>query len=116
MFGATLADQDLTIATLGDMLEPGPTERALHAEVARHPAMPSIALVHTVGPLMRALHDALPPERRGEWHETADALAARIHHLVDAGDVVLVKGSKSSLVSRVVDAIRKLGHAAPNEG
>jgi UDP-N-acetylmuramoyl-tripeptide--D-alanyl-D-alanine ligase len=34
----------------------------------------------------------------------------QIRKLVDAGDVVLVKGSKGSKVSTVVDAIRKLGH------
>jgi UDP-N-acetylmuramoyl-tripeptide--D-alanyl-D-alanine ligase len=32
---------------------------------------------------------------------------------VDAGDILLVKGSKGSKVSLVVDALRKLGHAAP---
>jgi len=104
------------IAILGDMLELGASERQLHAELARHPAMAAITLVHCVGPRMRALHEALPAAKRGEWHETADALAARAHRLIDAGDVVLVKGSKSSLVSRVVDAIRKLGQPAPSEG
>jgi len=43
----------------------------------------------------------------------ADELAAQVHQLIDAGDVVLVKGSKGSKVSRVVDAIRKLGHRMP---
>jgi UDP-N-acetylmuramoyl-tripeptide--D-alanyl-D-alanine ligase len=104
------------IAILGDMLELGPAEAELHAALARHPAMASVALVHCVGPRMRALHAALPAGQRGEWHPTAEALAARAHTLVDAGDVVLVKGSKSSRVSLVVDAIRKLGHPAPAEG
>ncbi|MCX7645155.1 MAG: UDP-N-acetylmuramoyl-tripeptide--D-alanyl-D-alanine ligase [Rhodobacteraceae bacterium] len=104
------------IAILGDMLELGPTERELHAALARHPAMASVALVHCVGPLMRALHEALPASQRGEWHETAEGLAARAHTLIDAGDVVLVKGSKASRVSLVVEAIRRLGHPAQNEG
>lgn len=104
------------IAILGDMLELGPDETDLHRAIAAHPAISGIALVHCVGPRMRHLWEALPTARRGEWHPAADDLAARARHLVDAGDVVLVKGSKSSHVSRVVDAIRKLGHPAPPEG
>ena len=34
--------------------------------------------------------------------------------LFDAGDILLVKGSKSSKVSLVVDALRKLGQSAPH--
>jgi UDP-N-acetylmuramoyl-tripeptide--D-alanyl-D-alanine ligase len=109
-------DPGRRIAILGDMLELGPTELELHAEIARHPAVQRIAAIHCVGPRMKALHAALPPARRGEWHEGADALAARVRQLIDAGDVILVKGSKSSHVSRVVGAIRKLGHPAPSEG
>ncbi|MBT9244337.1 UDP-N-acetylmuramoyl-tripeptide--D-alanyl-D-alanine ligase [Gemmobacter fulvus] len=97
------------IAILGDMLELGDTELALHAEIARHPAMAQIALVHCVGPRMRALHMALPERQRGEWVETAAELVHRAHLLVDAGDVALVKGSKGIKVSLIVDALRKLG-------
>lgn len=97
------------IAILGDMLELGPDEMALHRAVAGHPAMARITLVHCVGPRMRALWETLPKAQRGEWHETADALAARANQIADAGDVVLVKGSKGIKVSRVVDALRNLG-------
>lgn len=103
------------IAVLGDMLELGPTESALHAEIARHPALSQIALVHCVGPRMKALHDALPRSKRGHWAETADDLLAKAHHLVDAGDIVLVKGSKGIKVSRVVDALRKLGQPVASD-
>ncbi len=102
------------IAVLGDMLELGPDETSLHAALARHPAMERVAKVHCVGPRMRALHQALPEDRRGEWSEEAGEIARRVHELFDAGDVVLVKGSKASRVSLVVDAIRKLGHPAPD--
>ena len=37
-------------------------------------------------------------------------LAGKAHSLIDAGDVILVKGSKGSKVSLIVDALRKLGH------
>ena len=99
------------IAILGDMLELGPEEVAMHRALADLAQVGRIDIVHCVGPRMQALWEELPQARRGEWHETAGALAARAHALVDAGDVVLVKGSKGSLVSRVVDALRKLGQA-----
>lgn len=97
------------IAILGDMLELGPTEDALHEAIATHPALASIALVHCVGPRMRALHAALPKSKRGHWVETAAELLPKATSLVDAGDIVLVKGSKGIKVSLVVDALRKLG-------
>lgn len=103
------------IAVLGDMLELGPTEADLHRAIADHPAMDRIHLVHCVGPRMRALWERLPRAKRGEWHETAGELAARAHHLADAGDVLLVKGSKGSKVSLVVDALRKLGQPGAAE-
>ena len=103
------------IAILGDMLELGPDEIARHRDFARHPAFEGVALVHCVGPRMAALWQALPAHRRGKAVAQADDLGARAHHLVRAGDVVLVKGSKGSLVSRVVDVLRNLGHPAPED-
>jgi UDP-N-acetylmuramoyl-tripeptide--D-alanyl-D-alanine ligase len=60
---------------------------------------------------MRALHALLPPRQRGLWVPAATDLAAQARQLVDAGDIVLVKGSKGIKVSLVVDALRKLGQA-----
>jgi UDP-N-acetylmuramoyl-tripeptide--D-alanyl-D-alanine ligase len=96
------------IAILGDMLELGPTEDALHAAIADHPGLDGIGVIHCVGPRMRALHAALPQRQRGEWVATAQEIAPRVKALIDAGDIVLVKGSKGSNVSLVVDALRKL--------
>ena len=103
------------IAVLGDMLELGPDEAALHAGLADLPGAKGIDLIHSVGPRMRALHDVLPEAQRGRWEGSAKDLAADAHALIDAGDVVLVKGSKGSRVSLVVDALRKLGHPLPAE-
>jgi len=102
------------IAILGDMLELGPTEVELHAALATHPALADITLVHCVGPRMKALHAALPKSKRGHWVESATDLLLRASHLVDAGDIVLVKGSKGIKVSLVVDALRKLGQPTPS--
>ncbi len=103
------------VAILGDMLELGADAPVLHAELADHPAMAKIDIVHTAGPLMEHLHNALAAPRRGLHAETAEALAHNVPRALRAGDVVLVKGSKGSRVSRVVDALRKLGQANPTK-
>ena len=103
------------IAVLGDMLELGPDEAALHAGLAELKSLRAASLVHAVGPRMRALYKALPDSQRGIWTETAEELAERAHTLIEAGDAVMVKGSKGSRVSLVVDALRKLGHPLYSE-
>nr|WP_317616306.1 cyanophycin synthetase [Paracoccus mutanolyticus] len=104
------------VAILGDMLELGPDEAAMHAGMAQDPAMAQVDLVHTAGPRMRALHQALPASRRGIHADSAAALADRVGDLVAPGDIVLVKGSKGSRVSTVVDALRRTGQStAPGE-
>ena len=100
------------IAILGDMLELGPTEDALHKQIADHPGLDAISTIHCVGPRMKSLWQALPRSMRGEWVQTAPELATRARGLIDAGDILLVKGSKGTKVSLVVDALRKLGQAA----
>jgi UDP-N-acetylmuramoyl-tripeptide--D-alanyl-D-alanine ligase len=103
------------IAILGDMLELGPTEAALHAAIAETPGLAVLDLIHCVGPRMKALHAALPRGQRGDWVATAAELVPRARHLIDAGDIILVKGSKGIKVSLMVDALRKLGQPAAAE-
>lgn len=97
------------IAVLGDMLELGPQENALHAQMAADPSFAQVDVVHCVGPRMRHLYDALPQGKRGEWVETVDKMIPKASRCLDSGDVILVKGSKGSKVSAFVDALRKLG-------
>lgn len=102
------------VAILGDMLELGPDAGAAHRNLSRNNHLQSADLIHCSGPLMHQLWTALPEGKRGRYAETAQDMAAQAARLVDAGDVVLVKGSKGSKVSLVVDAIRKLGHRNPH--
>lgn len=101
------------IAFLGDMLELGAEERALHAGLAAVPALERVTTVHCAGERMRALYDALPAARRGEWFPDAQTMAERARRLVDAGDIAMVKGSRGSRVDIVVEAIKRLGDARP---
>ncbi len=101
------------IAFLGDMLELGPDEAAMHAGLARDPSLSAVDKIHCAGPRMRALHKALPADRRGEWRASSAELAKMAKRLLDAGDVAMVKGSLGARMIHVVDAIKTLGRARP---
>ena len=60
---------------------------------------------------MKSLYGALPTAKRGVWFEDAQEAAAHVAGHLDSGDVVLAKGSLSTKLGLVVDAIRKMGHA-----
>ena len=59
---------------------------------------------------MRSLYDLLPEHQRGDWFETSTEMCDGLRHRLDAGDVVLAKGSLSMKLGLIVDAIRKMGH------
>ena len=82
----------------------------MHAALADLAAVQEIDTIHCIGPLMRALHAALPGGKRGDWYETSSELLPRLRDLVGSGDAVLAKGSLSMKLGLVVDAIRKMGH------
>jgi UDP-N-acetylmuramoyl-tripeptide--D-alanyl-D-alanine ligase len=99
------------IAYLGDMKELGSQAVALHIEMATHSAAAELDTIHCVGPLMKAMYDALPEAQKGRWTETSAEMVQGIRRDLDAGDVVLAKGSLSMKLGLVVDAIRKMGHS-----
>jgi UDP-N-acetylmuramoyl-tripeptide--D-alanyl-D-alanine ligase len=103
------------IAFLGDMKELGPDAVALHAGIAHLEATQRLDVIHCVGPLMRSLYDLLPDHQRGDWTETSAQMCEGVRHKIDAGDVVLAKGSLSMKLGAVVDAIRKMGHPVSDE-
>ncbi|WP_228028756.1 UDP-N-acetylmuramoyl-tripeptide--D-alanyl-D-alanine ligase [Donghicola mangrovi] len=100
------------IAVVGDMRELGRTEAELHAGIAELPCVAQIDKIHCVGPLMRNLWQALPEGKRGFHADTSTEMATRMRGAIDAGDVVMVKGSLSMGLRHVVDALKKLGHPA----
>jgi UDP-N-acetylmuramoyl-tripeptide--D-alanyl-D-alanine ligase len=114
--GAVPQGKGRRIAILGDMLELGPETAAMHARIAEHPALSKVDVVHTCGPLMAHLRAALSENKRGHHAQTAEELVPNLLRDLTSGDILLVKGSKGSKVSRVVDALRKLGQAAADQG
>ncbi len=91
------------IAILGDMLELGPDERALHREIGAHAAVAGVDVLVTVGPLAAEM----VPAFGGEAHRTADAAAAAqlARSLVAPGDLVLVKASRGLRLEGVTQAL-----------
>jgi UDP-N-acetylmuramyl pentapeptide synthase len=94
------------IAVLGDMLELGAQAPQLHAGLESAIIEHDIDLVFASGEMMRHLFQALPATRRGAYAESADALAPLLAEAVAPGDVVVVKGSNGSRMSKVVAALK----------
>jgi UDP-N-acetylmuramoyl-tripeptide--D-alanyl-D-alanine ligase len=95
------------IAVLGDMLELGSQGTDLHRALVEPVLEHGIDLVFCCGPLMRALWQALPSERRGGYAETSAALEAGVLADIHAGDAVMVKGSLGSRMSPIVAALTR---------
>ena len=96
------------IVALTEMLELGEVGPRLHAEIATAVAAAGIDQVYCSGPLMKSLWDALPPTQRGGYAMTAAELAPGVASAVEAGDVVMVKGSNGSKASVIAAALASL--------
>jgi UDP-N-acetylmuramoyl-tripeptide--D-alanyl-D-alanine ligase len=96
------------IAVLGDMLELGPRGADLHRELCQSVQASGADLVFCCGPLMRALWEALPSERRGGYAESSAALESSLLAAIGAGDAVMVKGSLGSRMGLLVKALERL--------
>lgn len=90
------------IAVLGDMLELGEGAAAMHAGLAQAIKDGRIDLVFCCGPLMHALWQALPPERRGGYAQHATHLEPMVAAALRAGDTLMVKGSNGSRMGPLV--------------
>ncbi|MGI8622041.1 MAG: UDP-N-acetylmuramoyl-tripeptide--D-alanyl-D-alanine ligase [Solirubrobacteraceae bacterium] len=91
------------IAVLGDMLELGPDERALHREIGAHAAASGVDVLVAVGPLAADM----VPAFGGEASAVADAdeAATLVRSLVAPGDLVLVKASRGVRLEAVTRAL-----------
>ena len=96
------------VAFLGDMLELGGNEVMLHEEIISWPELADIDIIHTLGPLMYHLHKKLPSNIKGCHYESKNELISDLESILQEGDKVLVKSSKSVGLSSIVDAIRAM--------
>jgi UDP-N-acetylmuramoyl-tripeptide--D-alanyl-D-alanine ligase len=106
---------------LGDMKELGEGAESLHAQIGTQAREARIARLWTVGPLARAA--SLAFGERGAHFETRDELVVALKEAMDKADArqlrLLVKGSRSSAMDKVVAALRAQpvgGNAAADGG
>ena len=94
------------VAVLGDMLELGQGARRFHEALAWDIEQAGIDQVYCAGPLMRYLHQSLPGQRRGGWFESVDDMRKALGKTMQAGDVILLKGSNGSCIHKIAAALR----------
>jgi UDP-N-acetylmuramoyl-tripeptide--D-alanyl-D-alanine ligase len=91
---------------LGDMAELGPAAVALHREVVDHALHRGLDLVVVAGPLYA---EAAPTDHSGVLvvieHIDVAAILNVLEKRTRAGDVILLKGSRSAGLERVLDAM-----------
>lgn len=89
---------------LGDMAELGIDAEEMHAAVGRDLKNVGIDHLLATGELSRLTVDAFGD--RGHWFATQDELVDSLRDSLDGNNNVLVKGSRSSGMERVVQALR----------
>lgn len=100
------------IAILGDMLEMGATSADVHAGLAGPLVKAGITDIWLAGPDMAYLRDALPDGMHVEYRLTVDELKDFALASIAAGDVVMIKSSKSTGCGRIVSALLETYPAA----
>lgn len=106
------------VAVLGDMMELGPESRRYHREIGAYAAAVGIRSLIGVGPQSAAMVDGFgavggdPSAGRGRDGLHIADLESGLGDIVACirpGDVVLVKGSRSMRLERVVGELRRAG-------
>jgi len=95
---------------LGDMAELGGDAELLHAHTGWVIREAGVDRLFATGPLSQKAVDSFGAG--GHWFETVDGLIDALLGKVAAGDVILVKGSRSMGMERVVNALTRLAGKA----
>jgi UDP-N-acetylmuramoyl-tripeptide--D-alanyl-D-alanine ligase len=98
------------VAILGDMLELGQYEETGHAAVgkfSKHAADLLILIGERSKIIKKAAEAAGFPGKRIHWFPNSDLAAGPAAELLSKGDVVLVKGSNSMHMDKIIKAIKE---------
>jgi UDP-N-acetylmuramoyl-tripeptide--D-alanyl-D-alanine ligase len=106
------SDESYAIFVMGDMGELGDNADAMHVAIGQYAGQQGVSKLFSFGKLSQLASDALG--EKGQHFETIEALVGAVKREMHAGMCVLVKGSRSMKMERVVKAIikdEKLGSA-----
>ncbi len=93
-----------SVMVLGDMLELGSDETALHARLGTELHDAGIDRVLATGPLSK--HTVSGFGNNAHWYDSVEKLVKALAPTISKESNVLVKGSRSMRMERVVDALR----------
>lgn len=99
------------IFVFGDMGELGEDAQRIHVELAPLIENEKVDLFFSCGQISEALFKAIPETKRGQHTTSSEDLARIITSQISVGDIVMVKGSRSMKMERVVKALMELQHA-----
>ena len=93
------------VAVLADMLELGEYARQGHWEVGRYAREKGVDRLLGIGPLSKDIVAGYGSEK-AEWFASNQEAAARLRELLQAGDAVLVQGSRGMKTDEIVSALK----------
>ena len=95
------------ICILGDMLELGPDEAALHFETGRYALEMGIDAVYTFGTLSRYISEAAHKIDARHYDEIND-LISDVSRDIRENDIILIKASRGMHFERISEALKNL--------
>ncbi|MDT0261312.1 UDP-N-acetylmuramoyl-tripeptide--D-alanyl-D-alanine ligase [Jatrophihabitans lederbergiae] len=108
---AIMSEGRRSVAVLGHMSELGSDSISEHDRLGRLIVRLDIEHLIAVGPEARPIANGAALEGswngESEWVPDVEAAAVRLSEIVEAGDVVLIKGSRSAGMERVAHAVLK---------
>jgi UDP-N-acetylmuramoyl-tripeptide--D-alanyl-D-alanine ligase len=96
------------VAVLGTMVELGSNSPQYHKDLFTHIVKNNIDIVFTVGDMMKHLHETLSSPLKGMHTADSAQMAELMKQYIKPGDIVLVKGSRSMKMERIVEALLSL--------
>jgi UDP-N-acetylmuramoyl-tripeptide--D-alanyl-D-alanine ligase len=99
-----------TLLVLGDMAELGAKEKALHAQIGAYAAAHGVSSLYAVGKLMANAVDAFGIG--ANHYDSQDELIRALLADIPPNSAILVKGSRSAAMDRVVTALLNMEETA----